>query len=156
MFGSVADRAPVDGVVAVFLQSADVSGEAAEHVHNLGIVLGVGSELLDGGGIQQHGGELGGGDLKAYLGDLGGVVLAEVIGEIILQVGELKLALLFGAPFLIAAASFPIGDVAFSDRNSFLVESSNDFGMGKVIVEHAVDQVALQFRETGDFTVASM
>src|SRR6266704_2805653 len=156
MFGSVPNRGPPDGIVAVFLQSADVSGEAAQHVNNLGIVLGIGSELLDGGGVEQHGGELGGGDLKADLGNLGGVILAKVIGEIILQVRELKLALLFGAPFHITAASFPIGDVAFSDRDFHLVESSNDFGMGNIVVEHAIDHVALQFRETSDFTVASM
>src|SRR5205085_819328 len=47
-------------------------------------------------------GELGGSDLATDFGKLAGIVFAEVIGQVILKQGELKLALLLGAPFFIA------------------------------------------------------
>ena len=88
-----------------------MGGKAAEHVNDVGIFLGVGGELLGSFRLEEHEGELGGSDLETDLGKLAGVVFAEVIGQVILQEGELELALLLEAPFFIAAASFPVAGV---------------------------------------------
>ena len=52
--------------------------------------------------IEEERGELGRGDLKADFGEFMGFTLAEVAGEMILDVREAKLVLLLGTPFLIA------------------------------------------------------
>ena len=62
--------------------------------------------------------------------------------------------LLLSAPFLIAAAGLPIGDIAFGNVDAELVESADDFGIREVVEEHAVDQVALEFGQAGDFAIA--
>ena len=89
-----------------FCKGVDVSGKAAEHVNDLGVFFGLGGELLDGLGLEEHRGELGGSDLEADLGKLAGVIFAEVIGEAILHESELELALLLGAPFLCSRRGF--------------------------------------------------
>jgi hypothetical protein len=104
--------------------------------------------------VHEEGSELGGGDLKADFGKLLGVVFAEVIGEVILEVREAELVLLLGAPFLITAASAPVGDIAFIDGDVALGKSPDDFGIGNVVVEEFVDHVAFEFGQAGDFAVA--
>lgn len=65
--------------------------------------------------------------MKADFRELLGVVFAQVIGEMILEVRKAKLVLLFGAPFLVTAASAPIGDIAFGDGDVALRKSPDDF-----------------------------
>src|SRR2546428_459626 len=64
----------LDAFVAVFLQRVNLGGKAAEHVNDLGIFFGVGSQLLSSLRVEQHGRELGGGDLETDFGKLAGVV----------------------------------------------------------------------------------
>ena len=80
---------------------------------------------------------------------------AEVFGEVVLEEAGFEGAVLFGAPVVVAAASFPVGDVALGDADAEFVEGANDFGMGDVVAEHAVDHVAFEVGKTGDFAVAS-
>lgn len=75
--------------------------------------------------------------------------------EVVLEKASFKSAVLLGAPIAIAATSFPVGDIALSNRDAVFVEGANDFGMGDVVAEHAVDHVAEVKRKTGDFAVAS-
>lgn len=128
--------------------------EAAEHINNFGIFFGLGGKLLDGLGVEEHGGELSGSDLKTDFGELRGVVLAKVIGEVVLHHGELELPFLFEAPFLVAAAGAPVGDVALGDDDALLVEGSNDFFLRYIVLEQAADKVAVEFGQAGDFAVA--
>jgi len=104
--------------------------------------------------VHEEGSELGGGDLKADFRQLLGVVFAEVIGEMILEVREAELVFLLGTPFLVTAASAPIGDIAFSDGDVALGKSPDDFGIGNVVVEEFVDHIAFEFGQAGDFAVA--
>ena len=92
--------------------------------------------------------------MKADFGKLAGVVFAEVLGKVVLEKAGFERAVLLDAPVAIAAARFPIRDVAFGDGDAVFVESADDFGMGNVVAEHAIDQVALSVREAGDFASA--
>ena len=89
--------------------------------------------------VKQHGRELRGGDLETDFGKLAGVVFAEVIGKVILKAREVELALLLGAPFLIAATSLPVRDIAPGGLNLEFVQGSDDFRIRDIVVEHAVD-----------------
>ena len=53
-----------------------------------------------------------------------------------------------------AAASHPVGDVAFGDCELEFIECFDNFGVGDVVAEHAVDHVADGVGEAGDFAVA--
>src|SRR5437762_7189898 len=102
LFGGSPVGGTFHGLVAILLEGLYLGGEPAEHIHDAGIFFRVGGQLAGGVGLQEAEGELGGSDLEADLGKLGGVVFAEEIGEMILKGGQMKLALLLGAPFLIA------------------------------------------------------
>ena len=99
-------------------------------------------------------GKTGRSELQADLGNLAGVVLAQVFDEVVLKEPDFERALLFGAPFLVAATGFPVGDVAFGDSDAVFFESPDNLGVRDVIPEHAVDHVAFGIREAGDFAVA--
>lgn len=133
-----------------------MSGEAAEHIHDLRILLRISGQLAGGVGLQQSQGELGSGNLETDLGQLGGIVFTNVVREMVLEMRKLELAFLFVAPFLVSAASLPVGDVAFSGLNLEFFESTDDLAVGSVVVEHAIDHVALEFGQTGDFAVADV
>ena len=70
------------------------------------------------------------------------------------------------APFLVAdvvliAVVFPAGDVDFEElvrerRISGLLEFFDDGFVGNAVVEHAVDLVAEDFWQSGDFTITAM
>src|SRR5207249_8606291 len=62
-FRGVAEGGSFDGLVAVFLQGLNMGGEAAEHVHDLGIFFGFGGESLGSVRLEQCVRELGGGEL---------------------------------------------------------------------------------------------
>ncbi len=79
---------------------------------------------------------------------------AEEVGEVILEGAEFEGVGLGGAPFFVAAAGFPIGDVALGNMEAALREGMHDALLGEVGGEHAVDQFALGLGEVGDFAVA--
>src|ERR1043166_3658382 len=116
----VADAGAAHIFVPILLQLAEAGRALIESIHDPGIVVRVGEERGGGLRIHEQGSELGGGDLKADFGKLLGVVFAEVIGEMILEVSKAELVLLLGAPFLVTAASAPIGDIAFGDGDAAL------------------------------------
>src|SRR5205823_14410109 len=51
--------------------------------------------------------------------------------------------------------SLPVRDIAPGGLNLEFVQGSDDFRIRDIVVEHAVDQVALEFGETGDFSIAN-
>ena len=136
------------------LQFAEPDGAFIESLDDLGVFTGVGEQGGGGLGVHQQGGQLGGGDLEADFGELLGIVLAEVIGEVVLEVSQAELVVLLGAPFLVAAASAPVGDIAFGDGDAELGEGPDDFAVGDVVVEELVDHIALEFGQASDFAVA--
>jgi len=110
--------------------------------------------LLASFGFEEELGELGGSELKADFGELAGVIFAEVFEEVVLEEASFEGAVLFDAPVAIAAAGFPVGDVAFGDSDAVFFESADNLGVRDVIAEHAVDHVEFGVREAGDFAVA--
>ncbi len=98
---------------------------------------------------------MGGGDLEADLGELARVSFAQVITEVVLEQPDFEGAILFGAPIFVAAAGFPVGDVAFGDPRTVFVQSADDLFVGDVISQHTVDHVALNESQAGDFAVAN-
>lgn len=74
--------------------------------------------------------------------------------KVVLEEAGFESAILSDAPVTIAAACFPIGDVAFGDCELEFVEGSYDLGMRDVVAEHAVDHVASFEGEACDFAVA--
>ena len=50
---------------------------------------------------------------------------------------------------------FPVGDIVYGDGEAAFAESFGDVGMRNVVAEHAINHVAFQVREAGDFAVAS-
>ena len=93
-------------------------------------------------------------ELQADFGKLAGLVFAQAFGEVVLKEPDFEGAVLCGAPFPVAATSFPVGDVAFGDSDAVFFESADDLGVRDVIAEHTVDHVELGVREAGDFAVA--
>src|SRR2546421_11897228 len=73
------------------------------------------------------------------------ILLRETIGE-----G----AVLLRCPLFVATTRFPIGNVAFGDVDAVLIKRADDLFVGDVIAKHAVDHVALNEGEAGDFTIA--
>ena len=74
--------------------------------------------------------------------------------EIVLEEAGFEGAILRDAPVAIAAACFPVGNVAFGDFELEFVECVSDLGVRDVVAEHAVDHVADGVGEAGDFAVA--
>lgn len=143
------------GVVAVFLQHMEVTGEAAEIGNGAVEFFGVGGELLLDFRLEKEFGKLSSGKLKTDFGNLSGFVSAKVISQIILAEAFLESAFVFKAPFNVAAARFPVGDISRSNTDAVFVEGSNNFGMWNVVLEHEVDHVAQGLCEASDFAVAS-
>ena len=142
------------GLVAVFLEDVNLTGEAAENADGASEFLGFGVELLAGFGFEKELGEFGGNELEADFGELAGVVFAELFEEIVLEEASFKCAVLSDAPVAIATPCFPVGDVAFGDIELEFVQGVDDLGVGDVVAEHAVDHVADGVGEAGDFAVA--
>ena len=93
--------------------------------------------------------------MEADFGELGGVGGAEMFDKIVLVETSFEGAILFNAPFAIAAAGFPVGDIAFGDFDGVFVESADDFGVGNVVAKHAIDHVADGKGKASDFAVAT-
>jgi hypothetical protein len=142
------------GLVAVFLEGVNLAGKAAEDADGAGELFWFGIELLAGFGFEEELGEFGSGELEADFGELAGVAGAEVREEVVLEEAGFKGALLSEAPVTIAAASFPVGDVAFGDFELEFIQSVDDLGVRDVVAEHAVEHVTEGVGEAGDFAVA--
>ena len=142
------------GLVAVFLEDVNLAGKPAENADGASEFLGFVGELFAGFGFEEELGELGGSELETDFGELAGVVFAEVFEEVVLQETGFECAILCDAPVAIAAACFPVGDVAFGDFELEFVECVDDLRVRDVVAEHAVDHVAEGVGEAGDFAVA--
>jgi hypothetical protein len=153
-FGAIAAAEGVGGGVAVFLEGLDFAGEAALEFDELGVFVGVGDEFAHEVGPEEDGGEGSRGGLETDFGEFGGVMATEKLGEVVLEGAEFEGVLLGGAPFLVAAASFPVGDVTFGDVKAAFLEGGDDFAAGQIVREHAVNHVAFEFGEAGDLAVA--
>jgi hypothetical protein len=154
-FGVVFGAEFFGGLVAVFLEDVNLSGKPAEDADGASEFFGFVGELLAGFGFEEELGELGGSELEADFGELAGVVFAEVFEEIVLQETGFECTILCDAPVAIAAAGFPVGDVAFGEFELEFVECVDDLRVRDVVAEHAVDHVAEGVGEAGDFAVAS-
>ena len=141
-------------VVAVFLQGMELGSQAAKDGEEAGEFFGVGDELAAVFGLEEELGDLGGGELEADFGELGGVVFVEMFSEVVLEEAGFVGAILFSAPFFVAATGFPVGDVALCDVDAVFVKGADDFGVGDIVAEHAVDHVAFEVGQPGDFAVA--
>ena len=84
------------GIVAAFLESMNLAGEAAEDGDGSAVLLGIRGELLAGFGSEEELREIGGGGLDADLGELACVGGAEMGGEVVLVETLVEGALLFG------------------------------------------------------------
>lgn len=154
-FGIVFIAKFAGGIVAIFLEPVELAIETAESVDGGREFFWVSSELFRGVLLQEELRELGGGELKADFGELGGVGGAEVFDKVVLEKAGFKSMVLLGAPVAITATGFPVGDVALCHGDAVFVERADDFGVGDVVAEHAIDQVANGMRKAGDFAVAS-
>src|SRR4051812_22262324 len=128
----VADACAADIFVTSILQLLEPDRTFIEALNDPGVFVWVGEQRGGCLGIHEQGSELGGGDLKTDFGKFLRVMFAQIIGEVILEVGKTKLIFLFCAPLLIAAASTPVGNIAFGDGDAALLESPDDFGIGNV------------------------
>lgn len=154
MRDGIADAGAADGFVTLLLQLGKADGTFIERVHDARVLVRVGQERSGGLGIHEQGSELGGGDLKADFRKLLSIVLSEVISEMILEMREAELVFLFGGPFPVPAASAPIGNIAFGDGDAAFRQGPDDFGIRNVVMEEFIDQVALEFRQAGNFAIA--
>jgi hypothetical protein len=142
------------GVIAVFLKGLDFSCEAALEFDELRVFLRVRDEFAHEVGPEEESGEGGSGGLETDLGEFGGVMAPEEVSEVVLEGAELEGVRLGGAPFFVAAAGFPVGDVTLGDLKAAFLEGIDDFAVGQIIGEHAVNHVAFEFGEVGDLAVA--
>ncbi len=143
------------GIVAIFLEEMEVASDAAKIGDGAGKFFGIGSELLFGFRLEEEFAELGGSKLETDFGEMCGVSGADIIGEVILAETFGDDAFLFKAPIVVAAASFPVGDVAFGGADAVFGEGIDNLSVGNVVLEHEVDHVAKGFGEAGDFAVAT-
>ena len=142
------------GVVAVFLEPVELAIETAESVYRGREFFGVSSELFADLRLEEELRELCRSELKADFGELGGVGGAEMFDEVVLEEASFKSAVLLGAPVAITAAGFPVGDIALGGCDAVFVERADNFGMGNIVAEHAVDHVADGMGKASDFAVA--
>jgi hypothetical protein len=75
--------------------------------------------------------------------------------EVVLEEASLDGTVLFDTPIAIATTGFPIGHIALGDDDAVFVKGADDFGVGDVVAEHAVDHVTDGMGEAGDFAVAT-
>ena len=141
------------GLIALFLESGNFPGYAAEGVDQAGIHLRPGGELV-GGFLQEKLGDAGGGGLKADFGQFGGIFAAEVVEEVILFEVVLENEFLLGLPFEVAAVG-PVRNVLFGQGEAAFAQGVDDVLIGEPIGEHTVDHVALGFRQASHMALAA-
>jgi CBS domain-containing protein len=142
------------GIVAVFLEGLDFTGQAALNFDEFGIFLGIGEQFADEVGPEEDSGEGGSGRLEADFRDFRGVMATERFGEVVLESVEFEGVGLSGTPFSVAAVGFPIGDITFGDLEVAFLEGGDNFAVGEVIREHPIDHVAFGLGEVGNFTIS--
>lgn len=150
----VSDTCEAHILITIFLEFFEPYRTFVEGIDYPGVFIGVGEEHGGGFGIHEDGSELGGGNLKADFRELLGIVFTQVVGEVILEVSDAELVFLLGTPFLVTAASAPVGDIAFGDGDAALCQSPDDLGIADIIVKELIDHVALGFGQAGNFSVA--
>ena len=153
-FGIVFVAKFAGGIVPIFLEPVELAIETAESVYGGRKFFGVSSELFGSVLLQEELRELGGGELNADFRDLGGVGGAEMFDEVVLEEASFDRTVLLVAPIAIAAPRLPVRNVALRSCDTVFGEGIGDFGMGNVVAEHAVDQVANGMGKPGDFAVA--
>ena len=141
--------------ITVLLEVIDLGGELSEMGGPAAILDGVGGKELIGRGREEELGETCGRDLKADFRDFTGVFPAKKADEVVLMKVKSGGVILSKAPFLVAAAGLPVGDVADRDLDVVFVESLDDFLMGNVVAEHAVDHITQRTGQTGDLAAVS-
>ena len=142
------------GIVAIFLKPIELAIETAKGVNGERKFFGVGGQLFASVWLEEELGELGGGELNADFGELGGVIGAEMFDEVVLEEAGFDGAILRDAPVAIAAAGFPVRNVALGGCDTVFGERVGDFGMGDVVTEHAIDHVADGVGKASDFASA--
>jgi hypothetical protein len=143
------------GIVAIFLEAVELAREPAENVDGGRKFFGVDCELFADVRLKKELGELGGDELKADFGELRSVGRAEMFQEIVLEESSLNGPVLFGAPIAIAAAGFPVRNVAWSGCDTVFGEGIGYFRMRDVVAKHAIDHVADGIGKAGDFAVTT-
>lgn len=139
---------------AVLLQGFELEGKPAEGCEAAVIFIGIRGSEFGGLGREEELGQFGGRSLEADFGNVGGVVAAEEFDEVVLMQLDLEGVFLGEAPFAVAAAGFPVGNVAGGNAYAESVEGSYDLVVGDVVEEHAIDEIAMGLRESGDLAIA--
>jgi hypothetical protein len=150
----VADPGATHIVITIRLKFLEPGRTFVQGIDDPGIFVRIGEQGGGGLWIHEQGSELSGGNLEPDFRELLGVMFAQVISEMILEVSEAELVFLFSAPFLVTTASAPVGDIAFGDRDIAFFQGPDDFRIGNVIMEEFIDQVAFEFWQAGNFSVA--
>ena len=150
----VADGCAAHILITIILEFLEPGRTFVQGIDDLGVFVGVSEERVGGLRIHEQGSELGGGNLKSDFRELLGVVFAQVIGEMVLEVGKAELVFLLCAPFFVTTASAPVGDIAFGDGDAAVFKGPDDFRIGNIIVKEFVDHVAFESWQAGDFSVA--
>jgi hypothetical protein len=143
------------GIIALFLESAELAVEAAKEVHHLGESTEVGFEVVGADAfLEECFGKSSRSGLEADFGEIGSVVAAEMIEQVVLVEAVLEDVVLFELPLEVTAGG-PVGDVAFGEVEIGFVESSDDIFVRDAVADHAVDHVALEFGKAGDVAGAT-
>ena len=143
------------GVIAKFLGGRDLAIEATKQIDHAGIIIDVGFGIIRARELlKENLGEAGSGSLETDFGKLGSIVAAKEIDEMILVEAVLEDVFLLHAPFEITTGR-PVGDVAFGDSEIGFTESGDNVPVRSAIHDHAIDHVALMFRQAGDTAVAT-
>ena len=151
-FGSFVDLPRA--VVAVFLEGFELEGDFAEGSEAPIVFVGVGTQELSGFGREKVLGEMDRCGLEADFGEFTGILLAKGLGEVVHAQAGLEGVFLDETPIVVAAACFPVGDIATGDGVAEFLEGADNLCRRHVIEEHAVDHVAMDFGEASDLAVA--
>jgi hypothetical protein len=130
------------GNAAKGIGDADVAVEAGVRVGGLGMS---GQEEL----AQMSGGDLEAGDRQVNV-----VVVGQDVEDGFFANAVGSEAFLVQEPVLVATL-VPVGNVARGNGVAELSQGSDDFFVSDTVFEHVVDEVALGFREGGDFAVTT-
>jgi hypothetical protein len=153
-FGIVFPTNSFGTVIAILLHPLDLGIDAGEVGEAAVILLRVGSQKFRRLRAEEEFGKTHGGKLKAEFGEFGGVVAAEKREHVVLVEAKGDGLILGHAPFPIAAAGFPVGDVAPGDFNADLLKRANDSVVRDIIAEHAIYHIAVKLWQPRDLAVA--
>ena len=144
------------GFIAVLLEGLDFTGEAALELDEFGVFFGGGDEFAHEIGPQENGREAGSGRLEADFREFGRIMAAEKAGQVVLKGAEFEGALPGDGPFFVPAAGFPVRDVAFRDGEAAFLKGGDDFAVGEIVRQHAIDHVAFEHWKMSDLAIARL